>query len=200
MSSQPDGSRGASRAAGAPRLLGCSAAIFREASSPSWGVLTSRRCIWRVPPCCSCPTFRPQKATSSSRPACAQSPKPLIYLSFSDAFPRPLFGNLTLLLLLTELGRAGAGEALSKGTMRVSCSVTSDSPHRPGRWCPEQGVWLRDVAKSEGRNPWQAVELRQWAAEVELRYRTLLKGEWPNLRASSVWQQRRSPKKQGTLK
>lgn len=114
--------------------------------------------------------------------------------------PRPLFHGLALLLLLPELGCAGAGEALSQGTMHVDRSVTCGSPHRPGRWRPKWGIWLRDVAKSKGRNPWQAAGSRQWAAEVQLRYRTPLKGKWQNHRASPVWQQRRSPKRQGTLK
>lgn len=142
------------RQTGAGGLLGHSAAISREAWSPRWGALTSRRCIGRVPPCCLCPTFRPQTAASSSRPACAQSPKPSIYLSLSDAFPQPLFDDLALPLLLMELGPAGAGEALSQGVMPVSRSVTHGSPHRPGWRRPERGVWLRGVAKSEGRNPW----------------------------------------------
>lgn len=64
----------------------------------------------------------------------------------------------------------------------MNCFGICDSLHR------SRGVWLGDVTKSE----WRAVE---W-----LKIRKPLRGKWQNHRASSAWQQTRSPKRRGTLK
>lgn len=64
----------------------------------------------------------------------------------------------------------------------MNCFGICDSLHR------SRGVWLGDVTKSE----WRAVE---W-----LKIRKPLRGKWQNHRASSAWQQTRSPKRRGTPK
>lgn len=109
--------------------------------------LCHRGYMWRVSPYCSHFTSGPQKVASSSRTACVQSPKPSIYLSFSDAFPPTL--TISFTVVWTELCRAGVGEKLSKDMMHVNCFVICDLTTQTWFVVSGVGVWLRDVAKSE---------------------------------------------------